>query len=158
MMRGKNMKNLHIINLILGDWSHDGHGSSETFTIESNLTYKEVEKALAAGEKLVDVVLDDMAAEYEYPYVDYEDWEKLSAHGLTVKMLCDGDGYDEDWITGEVNNDIRNKEAVRLDEESFLNIFYFLVKKGNPEFQYKLIKDDSPTLKLGGYGLFTIEE
>jgi hypothetical protein len=146
------MKNM--INLVLGDWSHDGHGLSETYTIQSNLTHKEIEKALAKGEKLAGVSLDDIAAEYECPYLYYEDWENLSAHGFTVKMLCDNQTYDEDWITGEVNNDIRNKEVIGIHEEGFLNIFFFLVKMGNPEFEYKLLKDETPELKLGGYGLY----
>ena len=145
----------HTINLTLGDWSHDGHGWTENYTIKSNLTHKEIEQALAKGQELTGVTLDNIAAEHEEPYIDYEDWVKLNAHGLTVERLCASTVYDKDWITGGTNNDISKKGPIRIHEESFLNIFYFLVEKGNPDFTYRILEDDAPVLRLGGYGLFT---
>ena len=36
---------MNIINLVIGDWSGDGHDKRQTITIESNLTLAEITNA-----------------------------------------------------------------------------------------------------------------
>lgn len=39
----------YIVELIVGDWSNDGHGQTDVTVIESNLTPSEVKAAYSLG-------------------------------------------------------------------------------------------------------------
>lgn len=126
----------HCINLSLGDWSHDGHCKTSVFTIQSSLGYKELEGAYKKGVEIVGLdIREEIAFEYEDNKISQEDLNKLRVQGYDVKL-------------DEVYND---KTSYYLDENTFVDMFLWVVKKGNPKFKYEFV---NATLAIGGYGLF----
>lgn len=134
----------HIITLVLGDWSHDGHNQSETVNIRTNLNKKEMEKAYRAGtEKLGFDFCAEVAEDYEDNSVPSEYWELLKQAGYKNEGL--------------------EKEAVKFNDgeislwtDSFIDIYLFIVKLGNDKFESeRLLDKDNPQIKIGGYGLFS---
>ena len=47
------------LNLIVGDWSHDGHGMTDSVGIRCNRTIAEVQKAYDAAVKLTGMDLSE---------------------------------------------------------------------------------------------------
>jgi hypothetical protein len=131
----------HIIILVLGDWSHDGHGKSSIVTIRSNLTKPEIEAAYREGIKKVGIsFVEDIGSDYD-DYggctIETEDCEKLEEAGID---------------TTEVEEDPNG--SYRLYEEGFVKIYLSLVKLGNPKFKWDRVSYDENHIRIGGYGLF----
>ena len=131
------MSNTHRIDLIVGDWSGDGHGKSQTVVINSNLPKGELMAAYQAGTKLVGFDLGcDVCEEYEDNRMKREYKTKLLDLGFR-------NFYDDD----------PEEDTCYVDQDIFTQIFLFICKLGNPSFEHQLIKSDS-YLYIGGYGLF----
>lgn len=134
----------HSINLIVGDWSHDGRGLTKTIHIKSNLTAAELKKAYKAGERKVKI---DLVGSVCRDYGDYrlrsEVWKKLHKAGLTLEDLD---------VWGELE---RNEEyEIEVDVHAFAAIYLFIAGKGNPALDWEFEENDSPNSNIGGYGLF----
>lgn len=130
---------LYQINLVLGDWSDDGHGKTQTKTVRCNLTLEELEKAYIRGSEIVGFNLcDEVAVEYgdstlEAPYV-----AMLKEHGCN--FLPD-DALEKDG-------------SCCLYGELFANIFMFVCERGaDPELAWEFSKENT-NYHIGGYGLF----
>lgn len=131
------MSNTHRIDLILGDWSGDGHGQSQTVIINSNLRKDELLTAYEAGTKLVGFdLINDVCEEYEDNRMKREYKTKLLDLGFPDFYE---DGLEED--------------TCYLDQELFAQIFLFICKLGNPSFEHEIVESDS-FIHIGGYGLF----
>lgn len=133
----------HIITLVLGDWSHDGHEKTETINIRSNLLKAGIEEAYALGtEKLGFDFCKEIAADYEDNMLDNEKWEALK------KLGYQDDDLEEDGIK-------YNEGDISLWTDSFTDIYLFIVKLGNDEFEFEYLSEvQNPQIKIGGYGLF----
>jgi hypothetical protein len=153
MSKQKNPELPHLINLVVGDWSNDGHSQSDTITISSNLEKADVEKAYKAGAKKLKLdVTKDVATDYEDGALSIKQWKKLAKAGLTLETLYDGSRYD----IGIANNAIKSEEEnINLYPDVFVNIWIFVVQQGNPDFKFEVSEDDSPNINIGGYGLFS---
>jgi hypothetical protein len=138
---------VHIINLLVGDWSHDGHEKTQKFTIESSLNQKELMKAYKKGCKIIGFDLTkDCCAEYEEFTLLREHKEKLKLNGFYK---------DPDQL-----NDLEEEEEKEYSEEdpenfmyadAFKDIWLFFIKTGNPSFTFN---QKTETINIGGYGLF----
>jgi hypothetical protein len=122
----------HTVELVLGDWSDDGHGKTATFVITSNLDGSGIEKAYQAGTKILGFDFSETVCEdYGDTSLPISVLEKLVEHGFDKSTLeCE----DSLW------------------RDSFRDIYLFIVKLGEPNFEFSFILLDS--LKIGGYGLF----
>ncbi len=128
---------MNTINLTLGDWSADGHGKTDTITISSSLTAKQLEAAYKRGCKKIGFDLtEEVAEQYENSILEEEVAEKLRAAGFKVEDIVG-------TYEGELDN---------LCVESFVVIWLFIVKLAKPDFEYKII--NNADIKIGGYGLF----
>lgn len=126
----------HKISLVLGDWSDDGHGKTDIVTIESNFTPAKIKKAYKKGTELVGVDLtEDVCSEYEEHQMTPEHYEVFKASGVL------GDLSDESWDR-------------YLDSDTFAELYLWVAKQGNPEFEYKIVPNSSASINIGGYGLF----
>lgn len=138
----------HSINLVVGDWSHDGHGLTKTITISSNLTTKEVESAYKKASKKIDI---DLYENVCHRYQDYilllKDWEKLSNAGMTLDLF-----QDENYEAEKAAND--KMRGFCICPKDFAAIYCFMVKLGNPKFEYIIVPENNNTIYVGGYGLF----
>lgn len=128
------------INLTIGDYSGDGHDKSDKYLIESNLSLSELKQAYEIGTEKVGFDFYRTVAEaYEDNYISIE---QLSI----LKNLGFGDLFDEPYCKGS--------EKIRLEAEEYVNIFLFICKLGNEQFEHEFISDNSDNWNIGGYGLF----
>lgn len=133
----------NIITLVLGDWSDDGHGKTDTINIKSNLDKKDMEKAYEAGTKKLGFDFCGYVAEdYEDNKLDDEKWNKLKELGYQNEALED---EAEKYNDGEIS----------LWTDSYTDIYLFIVKLGNDKFEFEyLVGEQNPQIRIGGYGLF----
>jgi len=144
MSKPKNPELPHMINLVMGDWSGDGHSQTATVTIISNIDKKALEKAHKAGAKKTDVNFeDDVAADYEDNTISKDDVDKLSKFGFKIE------DYSEDEDPGDDDDDPR----YCLWTDGYALAWLFVAQIGNPDFKFEVIEDDSPNINIGGYGL-----
>lgn len=127
----------HQIELILGDWSGDGHSQTESFHILSNLNSREIYKAFQAGVKILGFDITDFCSDYEDTEISVEFFSALATKGMDVS------GY---YIT------LDNTSTVNLDSNNYFSIYLFTIKLGNPSFNYEVNKMSQ--INVGGYGFF----
>ena len=128
------------IKLVVGDWSDDGHGKTEEFVIESNLTVKQVEKAYAKGAKKLGVDLKrEVAVDFDTPVISKA--TLLKFYGQEKKIP---DFYD-------LSEDSKN---LFIDPLAYTELYLLTIKAGEPKFKYKFVDDRDNVVNIGGYGLF----
>ena len=85
----------HIFAIVIGDWSDDGHGHSETFHYKSNKVVLDVREAYFAAMKLHEGLSpEDFCSDYEDSIIDAEDMQQILAAfpGLNNEAELDDDG------------------------------------------------------------------
>lgn len=147
------MNNLpHTTTLVLGDWSDDGHGKTDIVMLASNLDSEEIAEAYEkASKKLGFNFINDVAADYEDNELPTDYLKKLVEYGLSLKQVFE---YEYDIERAEKALENEDSEGVPLWPDSYTQIFLFIVKLGNPEFEFKILEDDTDRIDIGGYGLF----
>lgn len=128
----------NVIKLVVGDYSYDGHGQTDSIVIKSNLTNKEMVEAKVIGEKKINFKLDKFCKNHEDNVIPFKEFKKLIDAGLIKEM---------DWYESDEEEDLYADPAI------FADIFLFLVKLGNEKFEYKISEADS-VINIGGYGLY----
>lgn len=129
-----------LVELQMGDPSGDGHNIRESIHIISNLDSKELEKAYKKGAKAIKYdPINKLCCDYEDSMISSEIIQKLSDAGYDFK----------DW---ELNED--DEDDINLDQDAFAHIILFVIKVGNPDFEFKLTRIDK--FEIGGYGLFSM--
>jgi len=72
------------IDLVIGDWSDDGHGKLDTIKISSNLSLREIQTAYNKGKKLVKFdPIQKLCSEYEDRQLFPKDLELLKKFGFS---------------------------------------------------------------------------
>lgn len=126
---------MKVINLLLGDWSGDGHSITETVTIECNRNVETLKMAYERGVELTGINLTkDICSDYEDNKVSSEIIETLKVFG----MVDLPDTYDED--------------SYSFWTDTYANTWLFIAKVGDPELEFKIVKNQS--INIGGYGLY----
>jgi hypothetical protein len=138
---------VNTISLVIGDWSGDGHDKRETIIILSNLNNKDINKAYKKGsEKLGFDFCNDVCRDYEDHEISKDKLDLLIANGLKIKDIA-FDDYDL--------KEFEKDGTLRLWTEPFAEIYLFIVKLGNPDFEYTFLEGKSdPSIHIGGYGLY----
>ena len=130
--------------LVVGDWSRDGHNETEDFIIESTLpdhTYFNNGIALACA--TYDIVLRNSWGDNSIGYCEDYDDPKIPLE-LLQKI-----GYDLDTLENVPTNDM-----VYISPEDWVRIHIHLVHKAYPDYESHII--NFPTYRIGGYGLFSM--
>jgi hypothetical protein len=138
------------VTLVVGDWSGDGHGQTDTIIIESNLDAKKIMSAYKKGSKKLGFDwINDVGAKYEDNLLPIDKLKKLIEHGLNLEEIF------YDWEVEEAQRLLKddNSKGVQLWSHSYTTAFLFITKLGNKTFEYNFIVDDN-RLNIGGYGLF----
>lgn len=134
----------HIVDLVVGDWSHDGHEKTNVVAVKINVTPNELRSAYENGTKEVGFDLTrDVAADYKDNVLSNERMKVLVANGydeFTVERV----EYDND------SSDYTGDYRLRVD--SFVDVWLFIAKLGDPSLTYEIVNNDS--VNIGGYGLF----
>lgn len=138
--------------LVMGDWSDDGHGKTDLTIINSNLAREQILKAYKkASKKLGFDLTKDICADYCDSHIPVDCLKALVQNGLDLDKVFDTD-YDVKEARQAMEGE--NSEDVALWPHSFIEIFLFIVKLGNQDFEYEIVESDAATINIGGYGLF----
>lgn len=128
-----------VVELVLGDWSGDGHSESESRKIRSSISAKELKSAF------------------------YEGVTKLGGEKFDITLMCED--YEDSSISGEAADAFRTVLGMTFDDTSvgdicicqdeFFAIYMKTCALGNASFEWEEIKADrSNVIDIGGYGLF----
>lgn len=138
------MKNT--INIVVGDWSRDGHGHTETMSIKSNFTNIQIEKAFKEGCKIIGFDFgSNVAAEYQSSELDLEESHKIFNQINMQEAQEIADKF-------ETNTTFSSSEVVNLDVGSYTALWLMFVKLSSPEFEFEIVEQQK--LYIDGYGLF----
>lgn len=120
------------LKLIVGDWNFDGHGRTQEFIIESNISIYDLRLAYIAGEEIIGVDFSKIFSNHDQNFMPKSLEEKLSKYiDLSI--------FDLDQ---------------NIDPEEYIHIWLQIAKIGRPDFEYNHIVYNIPEMEVGGYGLF----
>ena len=135
---------MYQFHLSIGDWSGDGHGRSEDFTVASNAPVEAHYKI----PEVTEVDIESICSEYGEDEIDAE----------TVQVLKDM-GFQFENSSGMGEGIVNVPEMARL--------WIFLLQKADPSLKLEIKDDDIPNLQFCGaddkgrhigkvgYGLFS---
>ncbi len=129
----------NLLELVVGDWSGDGHNKTEKFMICSSLTRPELSKGYADATKKLGF---DFSEEIGDAYEDHafpKDKIELLRNAGVVFTLEDEEYGEEDYVT--------------IYPDDFAGVWLAIVKFGNNSFDHSLLKTEQ-SIHIGGYGLF----
>lgn len=150
---------MNTVQLIIGDWSDDGHGKTDTVVVRSNLDARGIEAAYQAGlKKLAEDYDGDFYLDMDNLCDEYEDSSLpaklrnyfVSRELLDVDMESEAFGYDysTDW---EYDPDADGT----MDSDSFANLYISIARYGDPLLVIERVSDAyDMRINIGGYGLF----
>ena len=134
----------YTIDLIVGDWSDDGHGNTETFTIQSNLLQGALLDAYRKGCEIAGFDITKFCNHWEKKYLPANVYTRLVELGLDVENM---EMYEHDD-----SDDSGRKKKYSVWREDFATIYLFLAQLGDPSFRFDRIHTSS--IHIGGYALF----
>jgi hypothetical protein len=155
--------------IVLGDWSGDGHGISETYYVDVTgpHTIDQLRENYQCNVAALGFSPHDIAEEYEDSSIKPEHAEKLLEAGIDPNVvnhdLSTQEDYDKKkaeyaefdtygtawravekfWLPG----------ARTIDATDMIDICMFFVLNGLDDVNYEIVKDETPTL-LGGWDGF----
>jgi hypothetical protein len=154
-----NNSNQQIIKIVIGSQNSDGR--KDCFMFSSNHDGKAWKEAVEKAEKQLKISLDDdVASEWEHPYMFESDYQTLKQNGWNVAELeveeePKGVGkYDEEFATPEHIEKLKGPRR-HIYVEEYLDLYLFLVKFGNPDIEMEPIEEGPENyIHAGGHGLF----
>ncbi|HLP27578.1 MAG TPA: hypothetical protein VK147_02985 [Candidatus Didemnitutus sp.] len=145
----------------IGDWSGDGHGHVEWYTILTNKTIEELREIHFSCPELLGIEIGDICRPYGEHAFSREISFKLAELGVFEKANIDGASAGTEFLEdGQFYPN--NWDGPRT---MFL-IWLAILKTADPTFGYEIVDDDIPAitfygsddkrrhLKNPGYGLF----
>lgn len=134
----------HKIDLIVGDWSRDGHEKSEVVKIKSNLTLEELQAAYKDGSKLIGVdLIKNVCKDYEDNKIPKEICEKILKSLAALNLKSSLEWFEEDL-----------EEDVWIYESEWAYVILDVCRIGCPNFEWEEV-EDGENWKIGGYGVFS---
>jgi hypothetical protein len=140
-------------NIVVGDWSHDGHSHTDTQLISTALTYSDVENAWGdVNQKLHNTYgfnLHDVCDTYEDNLLTKEQSDAFISMGINIAEFCESS---DEYVYDDDNTDAE----FALDSDSFVELILRLLNQHSPllaleRSNYTRRKE----LHVGGYGLFS---
>lgn len=150
------------INIVLGDWSDDGHGKTDKVLLEVNKTKVEMQNAYKNSCKTLGVSFnhnDDFTGiEPQNPNrliaVEYDD----SRIPLEAFNILKENGFDLDFIN------YSDKDFIYIGEREFVELLMRFIRFSLPGFEWEYVKDETEyfngywdsnlNIQLG-YGLYS---
>lgn len=134
---------MHLIKLIVGDWSGDGHRQCDTFVIESEFSPEKINKAYGKATKILGFdLIEEVCAEYEESTLDPEVMAKMRCNGI------DPDDYAETY----------DNKTVIWESCRYADLYLRIVKLGDPSFEFIKIQEECWSIHIGGYGAVRMNE
>jgi len=129
---------MNVIQVVMGDWSQDGHNHTETVVIMSDHTAKQMEKAYKAGVKKCKFDISSFCEEYEDNTISNKMFLYFFNWGVEME-----ENYDED------------ADHQPIGYSDFANIYLKTCEIGDPTFKYVRVDSNASSVNIGGYGLFS---
>jgi hypothetical protein len=135
---------MYKIEMVVGDWSNDGHGMTDKYHIEANASHLELAKAYEVGTKIIGFnFTDEVCSDYEDNVIKSEHREILVQHGFK----------------GELADYLEEHSGYFDENKDFVEVYMFIVELGfkslyGTALEWSFINANIPQLKVGGYGLF----
>lgn len=133
---------MYKFHFYLGDYWQDGHGHYQYYLIESNYSAEEIDEAY---KKVTDLIgfdyCETICSEYEDSRIYPHFVTILENFGIDLKKY-QSEYYDEEYT---------------LDKDTYIALFFDLIKLVLKDIEYKYIEDPTPELHCidgTGYGLF----
>lgn len=119
------MKKLkYTLQLVLGDWSFDGHKQTDAILLNTNLTKDEVNEAYSlAIKKLGFNFIEEVCSEYEDNLLTQNHLDLLVSQGFSIDDLGVKDDYSKKEAIDFFNKKIKN---LKLDIYVYTNIYLLL--------------------------------
>lgn len=134
---------LNTFKVTVGDWSHDGHGLTDTFIVNSSITSEQLKTAIKATADMLDMDYTDHTYFFRLNYCsDYEN------NKFPVSILNAMD-FDLDTLDDIVDPD---DETAYIGPEDWMRIHIHMAKRIYPDAVIEIV--NMPSLTIGGYGLF----
>jgi hypothetical protein len=146
-----------IIDLVVGDWSDDGHGKADHFLIETACDRVAVKSFYTAGTKALDFDLgsycQDFRDEEGIPFDIAKDaFEKLDLAFNADSIIKGGD--DDFFYIGDYNESPTVYPYPDAWARIWLSIAEYGAKVTGTEFVYAYMLPDGGTIPIGGYGIY----
>ena len=119
---------MYQFHLSIGDWSGDGHGRSEDFTVASNAPVEIVREAHYKIPEVTGIDIEGICSEYEEDEIDPE----------TVQTLKDM-GFQFENSSGMGEGIVNVPEMARM--------WIFLLQKADPSLELEIKDEDIPNLR-----------
>lgn len=129
--------NEYQIQFPIGDWSGDGHGKCDWFTVKSNKPVEEVREIHFQMSEKLGINIEEIAEEYEDDEITEEVAKKLSAIGLDVEDYAELYEY-------------KKPAKWRTNSEGMIDLWIDLLMKVDSSLELKVIRD-IPTISFYGF-------
>lgn len=147
---------MNSFRLPVGDWSGDGHGKCDWFTVTTPWTSGDIERAFkAAKARLPHINPEHLCAEYEERNISFDVAQAMRAAGYPGMQpdtfALPGDPGVDDC------DEIDRVDWPDWDTEEFARYVVWYANQGDPDLKLQLVPNvDLPTVlsTVGGYGLF----
>ncbi len=142
-----------LYQIVIGDWSNDGHGRTETYPVECNYKPQEVQRAIIRAEKKSGVYImsrekDKILGKYEDNLLPRDKYMKLKEIGVNFAAFEDNDVVAE-FADGNEDANITAKDCAILCLE--------MAKTQLVGLEYKFVELETLFGESGGfigYGCF----
>lgn len=140
---------IHTVSLVVGDWSHDGHGKTDVVVINSNKTGDQIKGAYSAAVKMTGLNLGRQCEEYE-------DSKFKPAFVRKCKELFANqpDALSEFVDVDDPEADAYDEEEFYVDSDQFARIYLFIARMMLGDLEWEISRDNTSRINIGGYGLF----
>jgi hypothetical protein len=128
--------------IVLGDWSDDGHGKTETHTvvIHGDVTQEQLAENYKRNVERVGFnPVDTIAVEYDEPYIYEKDVHLLAAAGFTKKVV--NEKYRASGRT----------DAYYIDNDDLVHIIMYFFLDGLEGTRWEELKEKQLPTLVGGY-------
>jgi hypothetical protein len=127
----------HLIQVVVGDWSEDGHGKTFALSINCSHSGRSLETAYKKGTAKVGFdLVESVADRYEDNELPADKLQALVKNGVKI----------------EFENGVEDDGTVSLTREDFAKLYLAICQLGNPKIEYKKSRQDK--VRVRGYGLF----
>ena len=133
------------INIVVGDWSGDGHSQSDSYLYQVNITADELKAAYGRGVTEIGFSITSMCKDFEDGEIERQYAEKLVANGFVLECGETIEGRADDSMT---------EDYIYLNPSEFADAYMIIAKLGEPTLKYTRRKD-IPDIRIGGYGLYS---
>jgi len=131
--------------LVLGDWSHDGHGQTDKVLLESNFPVEVVREAYIDSCRLTGVQFNNnedftkvkrgweealdmqILTEYDSPNITLKQFKVLYEHGLKVEMLAEWNNENP------IDYSEESEKGYFISKEAFIQLWIWFVCLSNKD-------------------------